>query len=518
MIFPVKRLADLGFEILATAGHRRGAAPQRRARRPSSASTARGPARTASRPSCGRILDGEVDLVVNTPHGTTGGGSPRLDGYEIRTAAVMREHPVHHHGAGARRRRCRASRRPGAGDIGVRSLQDWALRCREGASADDRVPVRCSTGVWSRTDAEQRPPAGLPRDPARRRPVLGAASRRLGRARPRCRPHRCARWGSTFPGRAGPGRRASTRTPSASTRWPRSASAIVEVGTVTGEPQPGNPRPRLFRLPADRAVVNRMGFNNDGAEAVAAGWPARRAARPHAGPWCSGVNIGKTKVVPERRGRVPPTTRRARGCSRRTPTTSWSTSSSPNTPGLRNLQAVERLRPLLRAVRRHGRRGRAAGTGPAAGQDRPRPRATRTCWRSPTWPSRSAWTASSPPTPRSPATGSRPRPRRSRRPAPAACPARRCGRAPARCCGCCATGSGPTWRSSSRRRHRPPPADARARLEAGATLLQAYTAFVYEGPAWPRRSSRRLARLRARVAGVTVVRPGPVQVTVRCSP
>ncbi len=41
----------------------------------------------------------------------------------------------------------------------------------------------------------------------------------------------------------------------------------VEIGTVTGEPQPGNPTPRLFRLPADRAVVNRMGFNNDGAEA-----------------------------------------------------------------------------------------------------------------------------------------------------------------------------------------------------------------------------------------------------------
>ena len=44
---------------------------------------------------------------------------------------------------------------------------------------------------------------------------------------------------------------------------------FVEVGTVTGEPQPGNPTPRLFRLPADRAVVNRMGFNHDGAEAVA---------------------------------------------------------------------------------------------------------------------------------------------------------------------------------------------------------------------------------------------------------
>ncbi len=52
--------------------------------------------------------------------------------------------------------------------------------------------------------------------------------------------------------------------------------SFVEVGTVTGEPQPGNDRPRLFRLPADRAVVNRMGFNNDGAEAVAQRLARRR--------------------------------------------------------------------------------------------------------------------------------------------------------------------------------------------------------------------------------------------------
>ncbi len=49
----------------------------------------------------------------------------------------------------------------------------------------------------------------------------------------------------------------------------------VEIGTVTGEAQPGNPTPRLFRLPDDRAVVNRMGFNNDGAEVVAARLKAR---------------------------------------------------------------------------------------------------------------------------------------------------------------------------------------------------------------------------------------------------
>ncbi|MGN6575489.1 MAG: dihydroorotate dehydrogenase (quinone), partial [Nocardioides sp.] len=73
---------------------------------------------------------------------------------------------------------------------------------------------------------------------------------------------------------------------------------FVEIGTVTGEPQPGNPMPRLFRLPADRAVVNRMGFNNDGAEAVAERL-ARRRLRRHGRDVVVGVNIGKTKVVPE---------------------------------------------------------------------------------------------------------------------------------------------------------------------------------------------------------------------------
>jgi dihydroorotate dehydrogenase len=74
--------------------------------------------------------------------------------------------------------------------------------------------------------------------------------------------------------------------------------AAIEVGTVTALPQPGNPRPRVFRLPADRAVVNRMGFNNDGAEAVAARL-ARRAAGGRRSDVVLGVNIGKSKAVPE---------------------------------------------------------------------------------------------------------------------------------------------------------------------------------------------------------------------------
>ena len=69
---------------------------------------------------------------------------------------------------------------------------------------------------------------------------------------------------------------------------------FVEVGTVTAQAQPGNPRPRMFRLPADRALVNRMGFNNDGAAAAAARLRRRRRGGP-----VVGVNIGKTRAVPE---------------------------------------------------------------------------------------------------------------------------------------------------------------------------------------------------------------------------
>jgi len=72
----------------------------------------------------GRILDGEVKLVVNTPHGTTSGGSPRLDGYEIRTAAILTNIPciTTVQGLAAAVQGIEAVR---AGDIGVRSLQEW---------------------------------------------------------------------------------------------------------------------------------------------------------------------------------------------------------------------------------------------------------------------------------------------------------------------------------------------------------------------------------------------------------
>jgi dihydroorotate dehydrogenase len=127
--------------------------------------------------------------------------------------------------------------------------------------------------------------------------------------------------------------------------------SFVEVGTVTGEAQPGNPRPRLFRLPADRAIVNRMGFNNEGSEAIARRLAERRRRLTRDGrdPVVVGVNIGKTKVVPEERA----VTDYEKSTRLLAPHADYLVVnvSSPNTPGLRDLQAVEKLEPLLSAVR-----------------------------------------------------------------------------------------------------------------------------------------------------------------------
>jgi dihydroorotate dehydrogenase len=120
----------------------------------------------------------------------------------------------------------------------------------------------------------------------------------------------------------------------------------VEIGTVTAIPQPGNPRPRLFRLIPDRAVINRMGFNNKGAEAAAARLTKlrRRGTRMRIG-----VNIGKSRVVDV----ADATADYVRSASLLAPLADYLVVnvSSPNTPGLRGLQAVETLRPLLEAVR-----------------------------------------------------------------------------------------------------------------------------------------------------------------------
>ena len=148
---------------------------------------------------------------------------------------------------------------------------------------------------------------------------------------------------------------------------------FVEVGTVTARAQPGNPRPRLFRLTADRALVNRMGFNNEGAAAAAARLSRLRRGRVRAdgaaaggvradrspaggvragrggGGVIVGVNIGKTKAVPEE-GAAADYAASARAVAGVADYVVVNVS-SPNTPGLRDLQAVGRLRPVLVAVR-----------------------------------------------------------------------------------------------------------------------------------------------------------------------
>jgi dihydroorotate dehydrogenase len=116
---------------------------------------------------------------------------------------------------------------------------------------------------------------------------------------------------------------------------------FVEVGTVTGEAQPGNPKPRLFRVKQDRALINRMGFNNAGAAAM-----RERLLGPRR--TIVGVNIGKTKLVSEEDA-IADYVKSTRLVGPHADYLVVNVS-SPNTPGLRNLQAVEKLKPLLSAV------------------------------------------------------------------------------------------------------------------------------------------------------------------------
>jgi dihydroorotate dehydrogenase len=253
----------------------------------------------------------------------------------------------------------------------------------------------------------------------------------------------------------------------------------VEVGTVTGEPQPGNEKPRLFRLTADRAVVNRMGFNNDGAEAVAARLAAR-GRRP--GP-VLGVNIGKSKVVPEDEA-VRDYEKSARLLAPHADYLVVNVS-SPNTPGLRNLQAVEKLEPILRAVRA------VAGEVPLLVKIAPDLAdadvlavadlattvgldgivATNTTI------SRDGLASTPEQVAAVGAGGLSGRPLTARSLDVLRLLRGRVGD------GLTLIGVGGITT----------PDDARARLDAGADLLQGYTAFIYEGPAWPRRILRGIA-------------------------
>ena len=129
--------------------------------------------------------------------------------------------------------------------------------------------------------------------------------------------------------------------------WPALGFGFIEVGTVTALPQPGNPRPRLFRLVQDRALINRMGFNNHGSEALA----RRLTVLRERSRWPDvpvGANLGKSKVTPLEDAAADYAT----SARRLADLVDYFTVnvSSPNTPGLRSLQDADPLRRILDAV------------------------------------------------------------------------------------------------------------------------------------------------------------------------
>ena len=120
---------------------------------------------------------------------------------------------------------------------------------------------------------------------------------------------------------------------------------FVEIGTVTPKAQPGNEHPRLFRLPADKALINRMGFNNDGVEAIAQKLEKRLSSKAGNTSMIIGGNIGKNKVTPNEEA-----WRDYEICFRRlfdVVDYFVVNVSSPNTPGLRELQEKDALRKIL---------------------------------------------------------------------------------------------------------------------------------------------------------------------------
>ncbi len=257
---------------------------------------------------------------------------------------------------------------------------------------------------------------------------------------------------------------------------------FIEIGTVTRYPQPGNPHPRLFRVPSDAALLNRMGFNNHGAEEVAA-----RLARMSRSLVPLGISLGKSKVTPlddaldDYRGSLdllyPYGDYFAVNVS------------SPNTPGLRALQERDRLAALLDALV-----AQLATRAIAEGRTRPKPLLVKlapdledasleecvdVCLTSGasgliavnTTITRDALSSAVPPTLRGEPGGLSGRPLHARAvEVVRQLSALSGGRLPI-------IGSGGIFTHD----------DARRMLDAGASLLQVYTGFIYEGPLLPRR-------------------------------
>ncbi len=254
---------------------------------------------------------------------------------------------------------------------------------------------------------------------------------------------------------------------------------FIEVGTLTAQPQPGNDKPRVWRYPRTRSLRNRMGFNSSGADQAAARLRRLRST-PRGRAIVVGANIGKTKTTPLQAA-VADYEYSASRVSR------WVdylvvNVSSPNTPGLRSLQAVESLRPVLQAVRQaadtaaHRHVPLLVKISPdLADQDIDAVAdlvlelgldgmvATNTTTEHDLG---EGGLSGAPLLPRSLAVVRRLRSRLGEN----------------------AVIIGVGGISSIM--------DAELMLDAGADLLQAYTAFVYNGPAWPGRINRALARVR----------------------
>lgn len=154
-------------------------------------------------------------------------------------------------------------------------------------------------------------------------------------------------WGLSFPNPMGLAA-GFDKDGEAVTAWPFLGFGFAELGTVTRFPQPGNPPPRLFRLVGDEAALNRMGFNNQGAEALRERlnrvWFDRRPEIP------IGVNLGKSKAT--ELGDAAEDYRFSFQQLKALGDYFVVNVSSPNTPGLRSLQAAEQLSPILAAIQR----------------------------------------------------------------------------------------------------------------------------------------------------------------------
>lgn len=267
----------------------------------------------------------------------------------------------------------------------------------------------------------------------------------------------------------------------------------VEVGTLTARAQPGNPKPRMFRFVEDRAVVNRMGFNNGGAASAAR---RIRAVRSAPGRPVIGVNIGKSRVV-EVDDAVDDYLESTRELA---PLADYLVVnvSSPNTPGLRGLQEIDRLAPLLSAVKN------AAGTTPLLVKIAP-DLADDEVSRIATLVEETGLDGVIATNTTISRDGLRTDPRVIEAAgagglsgAPLAARSLAVLRLlrselPATSC-IIAVGGVETAE------------DVRERLEAGATLVQGYTGFVYAGPLWGRAVNRGLARLRRQRGPVVATR------------